>query len=93
MTIPVVLASQSPSRARLLVHAGIRPTIRVSHVDEDAVLASLATDRGVHVNDLSVEERVLVLARAKAQAAPPKCAAFKGRSSPSNTFTAASICW
>ena len=68
MTIPVVLASQSPSRARLLMHAGIRPTIRVSHVDEDAVLASLATDRGVHVNDLSVEERVLVLARAKAQA-------------------------
>ena len=68
MTIPVVLASQSPSRARLLVHAGICPTIRVSHVDEDAVLASLATDRGVHVNDLSVEERVLVLARAKAQA-------------------------
>ncbi|WP_418969185.1 Maf family nucleotide pyrophosphatase [Alloscardovia omnicolens] len=67
MTIPVVLASQSPSRARLLVQAGIRPTIRVSHVDEDAVLAQLATDRGMNVSELSVEERVLVLARAKAQ--------------------------
>ncbi|OTA28891.1 septum formation protein Maf [Alloscardovia macacae] len=67
MTIPVVLASQSPSRARLLEQAGIKPTIRVSHVDEDAVLQRLADDRGISVDDLSIEERVLVLARAKAK--------------------------
>ena len=67
MTIPVVLASQSPSRARLLVQAGIRPTIRVSHVDEKAVLQDLADNRGIGVDQLSIEERVLVLARAKAK--------------------------
>ncbi|TCD54509.1 septum formation protein Maf [Alloscardovia theropitheci] len=67
MTIPVVLASQSPSRARLLVQAGVRPTIRVSHVDEKAVLTRLADERGISVDQLSIEERVLVLARAKAR--------------------------
>lgn len=67
MSIPVVLASQSPSRARLLVQAGIRPTIRVSHVDEDMRLHEYAQQRGTSVSDVPVEERVLVLARAKAQ--------------------------
>ncbi|MFD0705646.1 Maf family nucleotide pyrophosphatase [Alloscardovia venturai] len=67
MSIPVALASQSPSRARLLVQAGIRPTIRVSHVDEDAVLEKIAANRGEDVSSLSVEERVLVLAREKAK--------------------------
>lgn len=68
MSIPVILASQSSSRAMLLRQAGIMPTIRNSHVNEDAVLEATATKRGISVAELTVEERVLILARAKAQA-------------------------
>lgn len=66
--IPLILASQSPSRRAVLIAAGILPTIRVSHVDEDAVLREEARRRGVDVGSLDVGTRVAVLARAKAGA-------------------------
>ena len=44
MTIPLILASKSKPRRDILFHAGICPTIRVSHVDEDAVLAKAADE-------------------------------------------------
>ena len=44
------------------------PTIRVSHVDEPAALEREAAALGVTVNDLSVEQRVMILATAKAEA-------------------------
>lgn len=37
--VRVVLASASPSRLRLLTAAGVDPVVRVSSVDEDAVIA------------------------------------------------------
>ncbi|WEV52747.1 Maf family protein [Bifidobacterium sp. ESL0704] len=67
MSIPLVLASQSPSRRNVLNAAGISPTIHVSHVDEPAAVAAEAKARGVAVEDLSCEQRVMILARAKAQ--------------------------
>ncbi|WP_314686165.1 Maf family protein [uncultured Bifidobacterium sp.] len=66
--IPLILASQSPSRRAVLVAAGILPTIRVSHVDEDAVLREEAGRRGVDADSLDVGTRVAVLAQAKADA-------------------------
>lgn len=68
MPIPLILASQSASRRKLLYSAGVCPTIRVSHVDEPAALEDAAARSGGIVDDLSVEERVLILAEAKAQA-------------------------
>ena len=52
----------------MLFSAGICPTIRVSHVDEPAALEREAAALGVTVNDLSVEQRVMILATAKAEA-------------------------
>ena len=52
----IVLASQSSSRRRLLEDAGLRPTIVVSHVDED-------TD---FFNAMSPKDMVIALAIAKA---------------------------
>lgn len=66
--LPLILASQSPSRRKLLLTAGIRPTISVSHVDENAVVAQTAADRMIDPVDLPARDRVQVLARAKAQA-------------------------
>lgn len=68
MSIPVILASQSPSRRRLLANAGIRPTISVSHVDEPAALAAAAADKGTTVAALATPDRVAILSRAKAEA-------------------------
>jgi len=57
--IPLVLASASPSRLRVLRQAGVDPVVRPSSVDEDALVDRLGPDaRPVRV----VEE----LARAKA---------------------------
>ncbi|MDF7665611.1 Maf family protein [Bifidobacterium sp. ESL0745] len=67
MSIPLILASQSPSRRNVLNAAGISPTIHVSHVDEPAAVAAEAKSRGVSVEDLSCEQRVMILAQAKAQ--------------------------
>ena len=66
--IPLILASSSPSRRRLLVQAGIDPIIRPSKVDEPAVLAERARKLGCRLEDLDVRERVSVLAEAKASA-------------------------
>jgi septum formation protein len=64
VTVPFVLASASPARLAVLQAAGISPTVVVSSVDEDAVLAAAtaASPQGV-----SPAEAVLLLARAKAE--------------------------
>ncbi|KFJ05524.1 Maf-like protein [Bifidobacterium tsurumiense] len=68
MSVSIILASQSMSRRNVLYSAGISPTIRVSHVDEPEVLRSTALERGVAEEQLSIEDRVMILAQAKAQA-------------------------
>lgn len=55
-----VLASASPARRSVLQAAGLAPVVRVSGVDEDAVLDALAGSPPA--------DRILALARAKAQA-------------------------
>ena len=62
--IPLILASKSKPRRDVLFSAGICPTIRVSNVDEPAALEREAAVRGVAVSDLSVEQRVMILATA-----------------------------
>lgn len=57
----LVLASTSPARLAVLRAAGIEPVVRPSSVDEDAVLEAVG-------RELSPEETVLTLARAKALA-------------------------
>ena len=57
----LVLASQSPSRRMLLEQGGVTPVLRPSHIDEDAVIASLL--------DASPSTTVSALARAKAETA------------------------
>lgn len=59
----VCLASTSPARLMLLRQAGIEPLIVSPDVDEDAVAAAAAEERGA---ELLPEEVVLLLARAKA---------------------------
>ena len=63
MTVSIVLASASPARRKLLHAAGIEPSIVVSAVDEDAVVAAAREAYG----DLAAEYIALVLARAKAE--------------------------
>jgi septum formation protein len=60
----LVLASRSPARLATLGAAGVQPTVVVSDVDEDAVLAA-ARDR---FPGLEPADAVLVLAQAKAEA-------------------------
>lgn len=59
----VCLASTSPARLMLLRQAGIEPLTQSPDVDEDAVAAAAATERGA---ELAPAELVLLLARAKA---------------------------
>jgi septum formation protein len=61
--VHLVLASQSPARLATLRAAGVIPTVVVSNVDEDQVLAD-ARERYGH---LAPEDAVLLLAHAKAQ--------------------------
>ena len=68
MSIPLILASKSVPRRNVLNSAGVCPTIRVSYVDEPAALEKAALQAGVAVTDLSVNQRVMILAEAKAQA-------------------------
>ena len=68
MPIPLILASKSKPRRDVLYSAGICPTIRVSHVDEPAALEAAAREEGVTVDDLSIKQRVMILAVAKAEA-------------------------
>ncbi|WP_084078894.1 nucleoside triphosphate pyrophosphatase [Demequina sp. NBRC 110057] len=68
MTVPLLLASQSPARLATLRSAGIVPEVLVSGVDEDAVLAGLRalhTEQGWGEPDPA--DAVLALARAKAE--------------------------
>lgn len=64
--IPFILASQSPSRQALLVKGGISPVIRKSHLDEPKTLEDAAQAQGLRVADLSIEDRVSILAEGKA---------------------------
>ncbi|MBD8078070.1 Maf family nucleotide pyrophosphatase [Cellulosimicrobium arenosum] len=59
----LVLASRSPARLATLRSAGVEPLVRVSGVDEDAVLRSAADRFG----ELAPVDAVLVLAQAKAE--------------------------
>lgn len=58
--VPVVLASQSPSRLGLLRNAGVEPIVQPAHLDEEALVASLG--------EATPEEIVIALATAKASA-------------------------
>ena len=66
MKVSLILASQSPARRAVLAAAGVIPVIHVSEVDEPAALRDAANARGVSVEQMSAEERVSILARAKA---------------------------
>lgn len=59
----LLLASRSPARLATLRSAGVTPLVRVSDVDEDAVLR----DARERYGDLEPVDAVLVLARAKAE--------------------------
>ncbi|SDN84865.1 Maf family protein [Lentzea jiangxiensis] len=56
----LILASQSPARLSVLRSAGVEPVVRVSGVDEDALVAAL--------DDPTPEETVVALSAAKAEA-------------------------
>jgi septum formation protein len=58
--VRLILASQSPARLNVLRAAGIEPVVRVSGIDEDALVASLANP--------TPEETVVALSAAKAEA-------------------------
>lgn len=58
----IVLASASPARRRLLERAGLAPEVRVSTVDEDALIDTASRQRMI-----PVAEQAQMLARAKAE--------------------------
>ncbi|HZK05342.1 MAG TPA: nucleoside triphosphate pyrophosphatase [Actinomycetaceae bacterium] len=60
----LVLASASPARLDTLLAAGIEATVRVSEVDEDAVLSAAALSSE---HSFGPVDQVLTLARAKAE--------------------------
>lgn len=60
----LLLASASPARAETLRRAGVDPVIVAADLDEDAMLRDAAAERG----RLDVDDAVLLLARAKAEA-------------------------
>lgn len=65
----ILLASKSPGRLATLRAAGVEPAVRVSDVDESAVLAALARERRAAGDpDPSGAQQVQALARAKALA-------------------------
>lgn len=64
-TVPVILASASPTRAELLRNAGVEIAIEPAHVDEVAVRASLEAERAPAraVADLLAEMKAMQVAR------------------------------
>ena len=62
----------------MLYSAGICPTIRVSHVDEPAALEAAAREEGVTVDDLSIKQRVMILAVGQGRGRSP-CVSRCGR--------------
>ncbi len=68
MAVTLILASKSPARRAVLAAAGVIPVIHESEVDEPAALRDAAGERGTSVEELSAEQRVSILARAKASA-------------------------
>jgi len=61
----LVLASASPARRATLIAAGITPLVRVSTVDEDAVLAALPRGRAFSGTATTPADEVSALAAAK----------------------------
>lgn len=61
----LVLASASPARRATLIAAGITPLVRVSTVDEDAVLAALPGGRAFSSTATTPADEVSALAAAK----------------------------
>ena len=61
----LVLASASPARRATLIAAGITPIVRVSTVDEDAVLAALPGGRAFSGGTTTPTDEVAALAAAK----------------------------
>jgi septum formation protein len=70
----LVLASASPARLATLRAAGVRPTVLVSSVDEDAAVATARAVGG----ELSPADVALLLARAKAEDVAAAVAAGSG---------------
>ena len=68
MAVTLILASKSPARRAVLAAAGVIPVIHESEVDEPAALHDAAVERGTSIEELSAEQRVSILARAKASA-------------------------
>ena len=68
MAVTLILASKSPARRAVLAAAGVIPVIHESEVDEPAALRDAASERGASVEQLSAEQRVSILACAKAKA-------------------------
>lgn len=68
MAVTLILASKSPARRAVLAAAGVIPVIHESEVDEPAALRYAASERGTNVEELSAEQRVSILACAKAKA-------------------------
>ena len=68
MAVTLILASKSPARRAVLAAAGVIPVIHESEVDEPAALRDAASERGTNVEELSAEQRVSILACAKASA-------------------------
>ncbi|OLF04290.1 septum formation inhibitor Maf [Actinophytocola xinjiangensis] len=64
----LVLASQSPARLQVLRSAGVEPSVHVSGVDEDALMATLH-------EDAAPETVVVALAEAKARTVAEEVAA------------------
>jgi septum formation protein len=62
--LALLLASASPARRSTLLAAGVEPLVRVSSVDEDAVVAAAEAAAG---EPLEAADIALLLARAKAE--------------------------
>ncbi|WIK63707.1 Maf family protein [Gleimia hominis] len=62
--VAFVLASQSPGRAQVARSAGLDPIVRVSHVDEEAILKQFVNPHGAQ----QAAQKVCALAQAKARA-------------------------